>query len=494
MRIDTSTKQTIGMGIPPECEAQELSEELTKRSYQHQNFPDLSQTHPHLCIRSGLWLNQKLFLLGILLLGIVSIHQHLITAFDIIFIISIIVFCQSIFRINAALLTIIDNKKTPSPKPLLNVTTPTFSLLIPLYREETVAANSVKAISALNYPSNKLEVIYLLEADDIPTQKAIERAIQGTSFRMLVVPNTGPKTKPKALNYGLQRATGDIVSIYDAEDIPHPDQLIEVAKIYSQNDPKLAVVQAPLHAYNGNESWLSGQFELEYAIHFDVWLPAIAKLGWPIPLGGTSNHFLKSTLQSVGAWDAYNVTEDADLGFRLARAGFIAKMINLPTLEEAPVTFSQWLPQRTRWIKGHIQTLMVLTRFPLQTIQALGLWKCFGAMITFISAIFATGIHAPFIVYLLYTISTGNFNLYHPQSMLVLLSYFSVVAATYPSTAWKKRKLSLLTMPFYWPLMSLAFLRAIWELRYCPQSWSKTPHGVSKVDLSTLQPSNVQLR
>ncbi|MFC7290705.1 glycosyltransferase [Hirschia litorea] len=439
-------------------------------------------------IRSGLWRTQKLALLLCVILISACIAQNLLPLSTFVIGVSIIVFCQILFRLFAAIIAIISPPTTLHTDSRLPPNLPKFTLLIPLYKEEAVAQSSVEAMKALNYPLDKLEVFYLLEPDDSPTQLAVQKAIRNTNFKILIAPDTGPKTKPKALNYGLQYATGDIVSVFDAEDTPHPYQLLEVAHQYAQNDKNLAVVQAPLHAYNGNESWIAAQFDLEYAIHFDVWLPAIAKLGWPMPLGGTSNHFDRRILQNVGAWDEYNVTEDADLGFRLARNGYKAQMISLPTLEEAPVRFSQWLPQRTRWIKGHIQTLMVLTRFPTQAIRALGLWKCLGITITFISAIFAAGIHGPFLIYLLSNIFLGNIDIGQPQNLLILSSYISVALTAIPSKAWKDRKLTLLTTPLYWPLMSLAFFKAIWELKSCPHSWSKTPHGVSKIELANLTP------
>ena len=349
---------------------------------------------------------------------------------------------------------------------------------------------SVEAMKSLNYPSNLIEVFYLTESDDIATEDAVKNAILDTCFKLISVPAQAPRTKPKALNYGLKFAGGDIVTIYDAEDIPHPDQLTAVAHTYQNAKNNLAVVQCPLHAYNGNESWIARQFDLEYAIHFDVWLPTMTRLGWPIPLGGTSNHFNRAFLKKVGAWDPFNVTEDADLGFRLAQAGFSADMVPYPTLEEAPLNIAQWLPQRTRWIKGHIQSLFVLTRFPSQALQKMGVWNCIGVLITFVSAILASALHGPFLVFSLYSLmfQPDAFQFFH--LMPLILGYVSVIFAAHMSSARDRKWRALITAPVYWPLMSIAFARAIWELKTKPFNWSKTQHGISKFKTTALHRVN----
>ena len=99
-------------------------------------------------------------------------------------------------------------------------------------------------------------------------------------------------------------------------------------------------MQARLAIDNASDGWLSRHFAAEYAGQFDVFLPALAKLRLPLPLGGTSNHFRADVLRKVGGWDPFNVTEDADLGMRLARFGYRTGVIGSTTWEEAPVAFS----------------------------------------------------------------------------------------------------------------------------------------------------------
>ncbi len=141
-------------------------------------------------------------------------------------------------------------------------------------------------------------------------------------FEVIVVPQGSPQTKPRALNYALQFCRGSLLTIYDAEDIPEPNQLREVARKFSGAGEKLACLQAQLSFYNPNENWLTRQFTAEYATLFGLILPALAAHNLPLPLGGTSNHFRTRNLRQIGGWDPYNVTEDADLGLRLARLGY----------------------------------------------------------------------------------------------------------------------------------------------------------------------------
>lgn len=168
---------------------------------------------------------------------------------------------------------------------------PVITLLIPLHREAAVLADLVRAIGALDYPRDKLDVKLLIEADDAETLEASEKLGAHETFEVIPVPPGLPRTKPKALNYGLAFARGDLVAIFDAEDRPHPGQLRAAVAAFRAGDDRLAVVQAPLNIHNGAEAWLAGQFALEYAIHFRVWLPMLARLGVPLALGGTSNYF-----------------------------------------------------------------------------------------------------------------------------------------------------------------------------------------------------------
>jgi cellulose synthase/poly-beta-1,6-N-acetylglucosamine synthase-like glycosyltransferase len=197
-----------------------------------------------------------------------------------------------------------------------------------------------------------LDIKFVLEADDHETRRAIDRLRLGTPFETRIAPAGGPRTKPKALNAALPFVRGSFVAVYDAEDRPEPDQLRMALEAFAANGERLACVQAQLTIDNTADSWLTRVFTAEYAGLFDVFLPGLAAWRLPLPLGGSSNHFRRAVLLQIGAWDPYNVTEDADLGMRLARLGYFTGMIRSTTYEEAPARFHPWLRQRTRWFKG----------------------------------------------------------------------------------------------------------------------------------------------
>ncbi|GMA50968.1 glycosyl transferase [Alicyclobacillus contaminans] len=249
---------------------------------------------------------------------------------------------------------------------------PIYTILVPLFREANVLADLVRHIEALDYPKHKLDVRLLLEEDDTET---IERAKQlkiPYYFTFVLVPNSHPRTKPKACNYGLIRARGDYVVIYDAEDRPEPDQLKKVLLTFQQAGPSVVCVQAKLNYFNGNQNLLTRWFTQEYSNWFGLLLPGVMALNIPVPLGGTSNHFRMSALKELNAWDPYNVTEDADLGVRLYKFGYQTAIVDSTTWEEANSQVRNWIRQRTRWIKGYIQTWLVHMRHPVQLYRDIG--------------------------------------------------------------------------------------------------------------------------
>ena len=255
---------------------------------------------------------------------------------------------------------------------------PTYTILCPLYREAEVVGQLLHALCRLDYPAAKLDIKLILEAGDDATLARINSFILPRMFDVLVVPSLAPKTKPKALNFALQFARGALVVIYDAEDIPAPDQLRRAAGVFARSDGRLGCLQCRLMVHNGARCWLTRMFSIEYMSLFDGLLPAFQRLGLPLPLGGTSNHFPRVVLEAVGGWDAHNVTEDADLGMRLTRDGYDVRVLGSDTLEEAPTGLGNWTGQRTRWIKGWLQTFIVHNRRPLHLLSDLGLWGFLG--------------------------------------------------------------------------------------------------------------------
>ena len=244
------------------------------------------------------------------------------------------------------------------PRPVIRLDDallPPYTVIAPLYREGAMVPGLAAALTALDYPKDRLQIIVILEANDQDTLSALTQCRTASHFQIVIAPTGTPKTKPRACNIALAEATGRHVVVYDAEDRPHRLQLREAAARFHAGGAELACLQAPLRIA-GAEGFLSRQFALEYAVQFEVILPALT--GWraPFPLGGTSNHFQTAVLKAMGGWDAWNVTEDADLGFRLAAEGWRSGVLRTPTWESAPARFRDWRPQRTRWVKGYMQT------------------------------------------------------------------------------------------------------------------------------------------
>lgn len=360
---------------------------------------------------------------------------------------------------------------------------PTYTILCPLYREANVVPDLMASLACIDYPADALDVKLLVEGDDPETIAAAFAAVgDAPHIEVVIIPACAPRTKPKALNVGLSRARGEFVVIYDAEDRPHAQQLNAALAAFEDGGADLACVQAPLVIDNADASWISRQFAAEYAIQFREMLPLLAYFSLPLPLGGTSNHFRTDVLRQCGGWDAYNVTEDADLGYRLARDGYRAGVIGPPTYEEAPITFNAWLGQRTRWIKGHMQTWLVLMRNPFRTAHEMG-FKAFASM----QLVFATGLLAAFahgpLAFILLTALLTPYDLLSPADIVLAVSGYCVAIFASLTACALSNSLSharaALTMPLYWPLASIAAYRALFELIFRPHYWSKTKHGIS---------------
>lgn len=368
---------------------------------------------------------------------------------------------------------------------------PTYSVLVALYKEANQIETLTQSLWNLDWPKHKLDIKLICEADDYETIEAILDAKLPPCFELIQVTPAYPRTKPKALNYALPLCRGEYLVIYDAEDHPSPGQLKEAYAKFMTEDEKLACLQAPLHIHNHTQSWLSTMFAIEYVTLFSGILPVLAKWNVPIPLGGTSNHFKTDILKSIGAWDPYNVTEDADLGIRLFREGYRCSTIRLPTYEESPPEFIPWVKQRTRWLKGWMQTVLVHSRNPFHFISDMGFKNTFAFHLLLTSIIISALIHPVFLCIIFWQlISLGTPSPSGVDGFLVATSVFNLVGGytTYGLLAYAVLKTSqysgcaklLFTLPFYWMLISIAGWRALVHLIVKPHEWEKTPHGLAK--------------
>ncbi len=366
---------------------------------------------------------------------------------------------------------------------------PVYTLLVPLYQESAaVIKRLIGHLSALDYPKEKLDIKLICEADDYATLTALRGLHPPETMEIIRVPPSQPRTKPKACNVALQHIRGEFMAIYDAEDAPHPGQLKRAVAMFAMCGPQVACLQAALNYYNRDENLLTQLFSIEYSALFRILLPALERMRMPIPLGGTSNHLRVSALQAAGGWDAFNVTEDADLGIRLAYLGYETRVLPSLTLEESPITLGAWMRQRSRWIKGYIQTWLVYTRDTGELKRRLGAAGYYGFQF-FVGAPALTFLLAP-IFWLVFALSlTGVIHHYHSPVLLWLciasvvggtVSHWVFARAVLKLEGWQYMHLALLAYPFYWLLHSAAAVRAFYQLIAAPHYWEKTRHGVSR--------------
>lgn len=371
---------------------------------------------------------------------------------------------------------------------------PTYTVLVPVYKEANIVAQLIENLGSLDYPVEKLEVLVLVEEDDAETREAALAADPPPHIRVVVVPDGQPRTKPRACNVGLLLATGEMLVIYDAEDRPEPDQLRKAVAAFRTGSRRLVCVQAALNYFNAGENALTRMFTLEYSFWFDYMLPGLEYGTLPIPLGGTSNHFRTDGLRRLGGWDPYNVTEDADLGIRASAEGLSVGVIDSTTYEEANSRYGNFIRQRSRWIKGYLQTTLVHLRRPAHLIHVAGLKQTLsflflvaGTPLTFLAL---PPLYGLFLLSLIvdpdqlselfpgWALWLSLFNLGVGS---VLMIYVSMMGA------FKRQRHELvlwaLLNPLYWLLHAVAAYKALWQLIVRPHYWEKTTHGLTRVDV-----------
>ncbi|MCF6293353.1 MAG: glycosyltransferase [Robiginitomaculum sp.] len=447
---------------------------------------DLAQKLPHFSAAGGVTVGQWVVLLVLVALFVSALVIAPGAVLHSLQILLVTIFWFAICFRAALLFTHYWPKNTNSSTPDVSYASedlPIYTLLLPVYDEAKILPELVKSIKRMDYPTNLLDIKLLLEAGDETTLAAARKLNLPSNWQVLIVPDIGPRTKPKALNVGLARAKGSFVTIYDAEDRPDPAQLRAAVSAFANDDGNMACVQAPLGYYNADHNWITKQFSLEYNAQFKVILPALVRLGIAFPLGGTSNHFRKSALEQTRGWDPFNVTEDADLGFRLAKMGWRAGVISPPTMEEATARVRPWIGQRSRWIKGFIQTLIVHLRGGLpggKPIHTFGFFSVLGL------AVFSAFSHG--FLLLAFCLCLLNWALGGPATLSgtdyllassgVAMAWVLLLAGCHTVGKWQSFW-SIISSVFYWPLQTWAALRAAIELFYKPFYWEKTDHGHS---------------
>jgi len=446
---------------------------------------------PELSASRGLWSWQRGVLIGLAAAGILGcIWQPEPTLIALLAILAVPFLC--VVALRAVALWNLFRPPASGVRPAQSASdeTPLYTVLVPLYHEAAVVPHLIDALLRLDYPADRLETMLIVEQVDWRTQAALRAVDLPPHMQVIVVPDGKPRTKPRACQYALQLARGECVVVYDAEDLPEPDQLKRALAALRADPERLGCLQAQLNIYNSNANWLTRQFTIEYTALFDTILPTLERLDLPVPLGGTSNHFRRAVLDAVGGWDPYNVTEDADLGIRLARNGWRVGVLASTTWEEAPPTFRVWRGQRTRWLKGWMQTYLVHMRQPGRLWRELGAKRFLGFQVLMGGMVLSALVHPWFYVLL-------GFDLWHgkllgvPDTLVghtllwvgivnLLAGYVSAIAlGTVAAARRGRRKLALhaLSMPIYWLAISLGAYRALWQLVSAPYYWEKTEHS-----------------
>ncbi|WP_118136649.1 glycosyltransferase [Oceanicella sp. SM1341] len=390
---------------------------------------------------------------------------------------------------------VIEDRAPPHELPRLSRfrTLPQVSILVPLFRETEVLDRLLAALGRLDYPAELLDIILVLEEDDTRMVEAVQARSLPPTCRALTVPADSLRTKPRAMNYALDFCRGEILGIYDAEDQPDPKQVATVVEAFAESPARVACIQARLSYFNAGENWISRCFAVEYATWFNVLLKGVQRVRFPVPLGGTSVFFRRSALEAVGAWDAHNVTEDADLGMRLARFGLRTRVIDSITLEEANCRAWPWVKQRSRWQKGYMVTWITHMLQPLQLWRDLGVYGFIGFQVLMLGGA-AAQLSLP-LLWLGWLMSSLGFvpswiaavpaplmpaiavSLLVGQVVLFATSIRALV-----NTGQARLIPWLAILPLYWPLGAAAAYKALFELVFKPFYWDKTDHGVSVVD------------
>ena len=432
---------------------------------------------------------QKIFVFFVFVSLIYLFYSHFfLKTYTLFYFTSSLYFIICLHKLILVFLGIMRNKeiKVSEIEILSNIDWPIYSILLPIYKEKGIFKQLYMAIESLDYPKDKLDIILLIEEDDIEIKEYLKNFNLPSYWRIIEIPDFQPKTKGKALNFGLYEAKGEFIVIYDAEDIPEKNQLKKAVLGFRKVLENVVCLQSKLNYYNPNQNLLTKWFTAEYSSWFDLYLPGIDSIEAPIPLGGTSNHFKTEILKKLKGWDPFNVTEDCDLGIRIFKNGYRTKVLDTTTWEEANSELKNWIKQRSRWVKGYIQTYFVHIRNPFKLIKKMGMKNfihfnlivggnffvlCFNPVawvFLFNWIIFSHKIYFPNIFFLIITptLLFGNV-------VFVIINILGVL-----KRKWYNLIIPAIFIPLYWVLMSIGALKGLFQFFKKPHYWEKTQHAL----------------
>lgn len=352
---------------------------------------------------------------------------------------------------------------------------PLYSVLVPLYIEGAVLDAAITDLSGLDYPPGRLQVLLLIEEDDLQTRAALSMLTLAPQFEVVLVPPGQPRTKARACNRGLEEARGEFCVVYDAGSRPEPGQLRKAVAAFRSLPAWVVCLQAELRYLNPDTNWLTQCFAAEYAVSFSLFLRGLDRFRLAIPLGGSSSHFRCEALRRLGAWDPHNFADGADLGIRIARRGWSVQMIAAETEEEPNSRLGSWLRQRSRWIMGDCQTWLVHMRSPYRLWRDLGPVRFAGLQLTLALSSFTTLVNPVFWALILAYLVSGPGRiaqifplpeLYAATAAMLLgnlLMVYSLMIGCMEHGLFRAVR-TMLLVPAYWALMSVAAYRALFQL------------------------------
>jgi len=470
--------------------ARSLRRSVSKRLTADASFK-LMSADENFSAKSGMSFSQKLWALALMMLVAAAIYLAPATTALVLFIIvALLFFSATAYRLFVAASALGAARKTDAP--LGDRDLPRYTIVVALHKEARICQALAERLQAIDYPRSKLDIKFVIEGDDDETRRALEALHLPPLFEIIVAPPGQPRTKPRALNIALPFARGDYLCVFDAEDAPDADQLRLAAARFAAAEETLACLQARLVIDNSADNALTKLFAIEYAALFEVQNAGLADCGHPLPLGGSSNHFRLSALRHVMGWDAWNVTEDADLGVRLARFGYQTGVLNSVTREEAPIALAAWLKQRRRWCKGWLQTVISVTRQPLRLARELGLRRAAAVALLLTGLVLGPLFWIPSVALLLWQCFAEDTFLKSDPTGGCLSALWTCVAALGMAAvffpAWLGMRRQNLT--HFWPMLpclfaysalhSLAAWLAVYDLVRNPFYWHKTEHGLAK--------------
>jgi len=442
---------------------------------------------------SNLSLSQKIILLFIfgLLLYIFNFKKHYFNIFSCFYYpvtVLYLVICAHKFLLIAAGYFKKTEVTVSDIEIASNQNWPLYTILLPVYRETSIFEQLYSAIENIYYPKNRLEVLLLIEEDDTEFKEFLQAQKLPPWWEIVEIPDFKPKTKGKALNFGLLKAGGDYLVIYDAEDIPEKNQLKKAVLAFRKLHRDVVCLQSKLNYYNPYQNMLTKWFTAEYSSWFDLYLPGINAVNAPMPLGGTSNHFKREKLLELRGWDPFNVTEDCDLGIRIFKAHYSTKVLDTTTWEEANSVPANWLKQRSRWVKGYIQTYLVNMRNPAGLIKKIGIMKFFHFNAIVGGNVFVLCFNpVAWTMIILWLLKPGRF--YFPNAFL-LFSTAALLAGNFffiminvwgvLQRKWYRLAFTALFSPLYWFLMSAGAWKGLFQFLRKPHFWEKTEHALFK--------------